>query len=70
MTGPTPPGGVDDGRHIVLFLCTGNYYRSRFAEVLFNHVAGERGLGWRAESRGLDLAGGVNNMGPQSPGPR
>ena len=25
--------------HGVLFLCTGNYYRSRFAEILFNHAA-------------------------------
>jgi len=39
----------------VLFLCTGNYYRSRFAEELFNHLARERGLGWRAESRGLNV---------------
>jgi len=23
----------------VLFLCTGNYYRSRFADELFNHKA-------------------------------
>src|SRR5947199_205561 len=37
----------------VLFLCTGNYYRSRFAEVLFNSVAGKMGLTWRASSRGL-----------------
>jgi protein-tyrosine-phosphatase len=39
----------------VLFLCTGNYYRSRFAEVLFNSVAGKLGLSWVASSRGLAL---------------
>jgi len=39
----------------VLFLCTGNYYRSRFAETLFNARACERQLAWRAESRGLQL---------------
>ena len=49
---------------IVLFLCTGNYYRSRFAEVLFNSVAGRMGLPWRASSRGLALERGVHNVGP------
>lgn len=39
----------------VLFLCTGNYYRSRFCEAFFNHLAEERGLDWRADSRGLKL---------------
>ena len=48
----------------ILFLCTGNYYRSRFAEVLFNSVAGKMGLPWRASSRGLALERGVNNVGP------
>src|SRR5262245_6848003 len=48
----------------VLFLCTGNYYRSRFAEVLFNSVAGKLGLPWQASSRGLALERGVNNVGP------
>jgi protein-tyrosine-phosphatase len=47
----------------VLFLCTGNYYRSRFAESLFNSVAGKMGLPWRASSRGLALERGVNNVG-------
>jgi protein-tyrosine phosphatase len=48
----------------VLFLCTGNYYRSRFAEILFNHEARRRGLAWRAESRGLDPD--PRNSGPIS----
>jgi translation initiation factor 1 len=50
----------------VLFLCTGNYYRSRFAEALFNSVAGRVGLPWRATSRGLALERGVNNVGPMA----
>src|SRR4051794_14128737 len=41
----------------LLFLCTGNYNRSRFAELLFNAIAHERGLSWRATSRGIDVAG-------------
>ena len=50
----------------VLFLCTGNYYRSRFAEILFNSVAGKLGLPWQAASRGLALERGVNNVGPMA----
>jgi protein-tyrosine-phosphatase len=52
--------------HTVLFLCTGNYYRSRFAEVLFNTRAAHMGLTWWAESRGLALERGVHNIGPMS----
>lgn len=48
----TPSSAPADKRR-VLFLCTGNYYRSRFAEALFNHHAIERGLDWVATSRGL-----------------
>jgi protein-tyrosine phosphatase len=47
-----------------LFLCTGNYYRSRFAEILFNHEARHRGLAWQADSRGLDPD--PYNVGPIS----
>jgi len=50
----------------ILFLCTGNYYRSRFAEVLFNSVAGKMRLPWKASSRGLALERGVNNVGPMA----
>jgi protein-tyrosine phosphatase len=38
---------------IVLFLCSGNYYRSRFAELLFDALAHIRGLPWAADSAGL-----------------
>lgn len=44
----------------ILFLCTGNYYRSRYAELLFNELTGAAGLGWRADSRGLFVKEGVN----------
>ncbi|MGA2081590.1 MAG: hypothetical protein ABSH53_13410 [Holophaga sp.] len=51
----------------LLFICTGNFFRSAFAEHYFNHLAAEnRKLGaqdprrkpaaWSAEFRGLDLA--------------
>ena len=50
----------------LMFLCTGNYYRSRFAEILFNSVAGKMGLPWQASSRGLALERGVNNVGPMA----
>jgi protein-tyrosine phosphatase len=48
----------------VLFLCSGNYYRSRFAEIFFNWHAAQRALGWRADSRGLSLH--AANVGPIS----
>lgn len=46
---------VEKPYDMVLFLCTGNYYRSRFAEIYFNWHAEQLGLSWRAESRGLRL---------------
>ena len=52
---------------LLLFLCTGNYYRSRFAEFLFNWQATTVDLPWRAESRGIALDLGINNRGPISP---
>jgi translation initiation factor 1 len=50
----------------VLFLCTGNYYRSRFAEILFDSVVVKFGLPWRATSRALALERGVHNVGPMA----
>lgn len=48
----------------ILFLCTGNYYRSRYAELLFNARARELELPCRADSRGLALDRGIYNYGP------
>lgn len=39
--------------HTVLFLCTGNFYRSRYAEAWFNFHSPRSGLDWQAESRGF-----------------
>jgi protein-tyrosine phosphatase len=50
----------------VLFLCTGNFYRSRFAEMLFNALASQKGLDWKADSRGFEP--GISNVGPVYPG--
>ena len=50
----------------VLFLCSGNYYRSRYAEELFNHHAREVDLAWAAFSRGLAEKGSTENVGPMS----
>lgn len=58
--------GARPGR--VLFLCTGNYYRSRFAEEVFNHLCEQKGLPWRADSRGLDPdVDAIGNTGNLSP---
>jgi protein-tyrosine phosphatase len=49
----------------VLFICTANYYRSRFSEYLFNALANEKGLRWRAISCGLKTWM-VDGQGPVS----
>jgi|SRR6516165_1252824 len=53
-------------RNHILFLCTGNYYRSRYAEELFNHRAKIDGLAWRAFSRGVAETSSPENVGPMS----
>lgn len=49
-------------RKRLLFICSGNYYRSRLAEILFNHHAPEAGLAWDAQSRGLLSTGELKGM--------
>ena len=54
----TPEGSCQDLKRkifmkSVLFLCTGNWYRSRLSEILFNYYAMMSKIEWRADSRGL-----------------
>lgn len=50
--------------HLVLFLCSGNYYRSRYAELYFLSRI-PVGSGWSAESRGFRLS--PENVGSIAP---
>jgi protein-tyrosine phosphatase len=51
----------------ILFLCTGNYFRSRFAELLLNELAAREGIDARASSAGLAPECHTRNPGPISP---
>ena len=52
---------------LALFVCTGNYYRSRFAEYLFAHLVEKQGLSWSADSAGLGVSWACKiNVGPIS----
>lgn len=53
-------------RKKVLFVCSGNYYRSRLAEILFNHEAAAIGLEWESASRGLLKTGELKGMSEHS----
>lgn len=50
----------------VIFVCTGNYYRSRLAEILFNDYALKHALPWDAESRGLFDRGSLKGLSPDA----
>ena len=41
----------------LLFVCTGNTCRSPMAEVIFNSIAEQKDLDWRAESAGVAAVG-------------
>lgn len=46
----------------MVFICTGNYFRSKFAEIYFNYVSNRLKLDWVAISRGIDISN-PNNVG-------
>lgn len=48
----------------LLFLCTGNYYRSRLSELYFRHHFSLLGIDWQLDSCGLAIDG--RNPGPIS----
>jgi protein-tyrosine phosphatase len=64
---PNSQQPMDAQNSRILFLCTGNYYRSRFAEHFFNHHAAHYQLPWRAFSRGLAIELVGEDAGPISP---
>ena len=52
---------------LALFVCTGNYYRSRFAEYLFADLVKKQGLAWVTDSAGLGVEWACKiNAGPIS----
>lgn len=62
----TPDSPIPLARGTILFLCSGNYYRSRFAELLFNHLVLNTALAYRADSAGLWPNCHTHNLGPIS----
>ena len=55
---------MSSGASTILFLCSGNYYRSRFAEHLFNHLVANTAIMHRADSAGLWPNCRQHNPGP------
>lgn len=52
---------------LAIFVCTGNYYRSRFAEHLFADLVEKQGLDWSTDSAGLGVDWACKiNAGPIS----
>ena len=50
----------------ILFLCTGNYYRSRFAEVMFNSGRSEDELTLESDLARFGSGAGIYNIGPMA----
>ena len=50
----------------LIFVCTGNYYRSRFAEAWFNFQKGPELENWKASSRGLFIDCAPTSISPHT----
>jgi protein-tyrosine phosphatase len=50
----------------VIFVCTANYYRSRFAQAWFNFRKGTALENWHAESRGLMIECAPASISPHT----
>ena len=55
---------MDEEIKLVIFICTGNYYRSRLSEELFNYYVQQTDLPWEAASRGMVESGGLRGISP------
>jgi protein-tyrosine phosphatase len=55
---------MDEEIKQVIFICTGNFYRSRLSEELFNYYVQQTDLPWEATSRGLVEASGLRGISP------
>ena len=55
---------MEDEYKLIIFICTGNYYRSRLSEELFNYYVQQTDLPWEATSRGLVDSSGLNGISP------
>jgi protein-tyrosine phosphatase len=60
------PALGDSHLKFVLFICTGNFYRSRFAEAVFNYHAQQLKLDHRAFSRGLAIHLAQGDLSPHT----
>lgn len=55
---------MDEPNDLVIFICTGNYYRSRLAEELFNIYVQDTDLACEATSRGLIETNSIKGISP------
>lgn len=51
-------------KKLILFICTGNIYRSRYAQALFNFYAPNYALRWEAFSRGTAASNAAGFLSP------